>query len=140
MSARNGSRKRTTASPGRKSASGRRSSRALGYEVVAYGKVSHYKHTVDYGFDSFAHDGFHEDVAIPEAVKFLQKRGKTDKPLCLMVGTNCRTFPGRIPRRDTMRRKSRQALATIDTAESAGGPRSLRRCREPARTAISVWS
>jgi arylsulfatase A-like enzyme len=61
---------------------------ALGYEVVAYGKVSHYKHTVDYGFDSFAHDGFHEDVAVPEAVKFLRKRGKTSKPLCLMVGTN----------------------------------------------------
>ena len=34
----------------------------LGYEVVAFGKVSHYKHTVDYGFDHFANDGFHEHV------------------------------------------------------------------------------
>ncbi|QDT56142.1 Choline-sulfatase [Caulifigura coniformis] len=60
----------------------------LGYEVVAYGKVSHYRHTIDYGFDSFAHDKFHEDIAIPEAVKFLRNRGKGSKPLCLLVGTN----------------------------------------------------
>jgi len=32
----------------------------LGYEVVAFGKVSHYRHTKNYGFDHFAHDGFHE--------------------------------------------------------------------------------
>src|SRR5262249_10903537 len=38
----------------------------LGYEVVAFGKVSHYQHTGDYGFDYFAHDKYHEDVAIPE--------------------------------------------------------------------------
>jgi N-sulfoglucosamine sulfohydrolase len=59
----------------------------LGYEVAAFGKVSHYNHTADYGFDYFAHDGFHEDEAIPAAVKWLRER-KTDKPLCLFVGSN----------------------------------------------------
>ena len=33
----------------------------LGYEVVSFGKVSHYQHTGDYGFDYFAHDKYHED-------------------------------------------------------------------------------
>lgn len=61
----------------------------LGYEVVAYGKVSHYKHTADYGFDSFAHDTFHDHEAIPAAVKFLEDRDKNiTRPLCLMVGSN----------------------------------------------------
>ncbi len=61
----------------------------LGYEVVAYGKVSHYKHTVDYGFDSFAHDTFHDHEAIPAAVKFLADRDReSTRPLCLMVGSN----------------------------------------------------
>lgn len=60
-----------------------------GYEVVAFGKVSHYKHTVDYGFDHFADDGFHQHESIGHAVEWLQKRPKGGtKPLCLMVGTN----------------------------------------------------
>jgi N-sulfoglucosamine sulfohydrolase len=59
----------------------------LGYEVAAFGKVSHYKHTADYGFDHYAHDGFHEHEAIPAALKWLRER-KTDKPLCLFVGSN----------------------------------------------------
>jgi arylsulfatase A-like enzyme len=59
----------------------------LGYEVAAFGKVSHYKHTVDYGFDYFAHDGFHEDIAVSAALEWLRAR-KSDKPLCLFVGTN----------------------------------------------------
>lgn len=59
----------------------------LGYEVVAFGKVSHYKHTADYGFDQFAFDGFHEHEAIPTALKFLRER-KSDKPLCIFVGSN----------------------------------------------------
>lgn len=61
--------------------------RELGYEVVAFGKVSHYKHTKDYGFDHFAHDAFHEHIAIPAAIKWLRER-KSDKPLCLFVGSN----------------------------------------------------
>lgn len=61
----------------------------LGYEVVAFGKVSHYKHTVDYGFDHFANDGFHEHVAITNAVAWLKNRKRDGaKPLCLMIGSN----------------------------------------------------
>ncbi len=59
----------------------------LGYEVVSFGKVSHYQHTGDYGFDYFAHDKFHEDVAIPEGIKWLRAR-RSDKPLCIFFGTN----------------------------------------------------
>jgi uncharacterized sulfatase len=62
---------------------------ALGYEVVAFGKVSHYKHTVDYGFDHFAHDTFHDHAAIPAAVDWLKNRPRPGiKPLCLFVGSN----------------------------------------------------
>ncbi len=59
----------------------------LGYEVVAFGKVSHYNHTKDYGFDHFAFDGFHQHASIPAALKFLRER-KSVKPLCLFVGSN----------------------------------------------------
>ncbi|MCX6953542.1 MAG: sulfatase-like hydrolase/transferase [Verrucomicrobia bacterium] len=59
----------------------------LGYEVVAFGKVSHYKHTGDYGFDFFAHDAYHEDIAVSAAIKWLRARTST-KPLCFIVGTN----------------------------------------------------
>lgn len=59
----------------------------LGYEVVAFGKVSHYKHTADYGFDHFELDGFHQHASIPAALKFLRER-KSDKPLCIFVGSN----------------------------------------------------
>jgi len=61
----------------------------LGYEVVAFGKVSHYKHTADYGFDYFAHDTFHDPEGIPAAVKFLKERPRENaKPLCIFVGSN----------------------------------------------------
>ena len=60
----------------------------LGYEVVAFGKVSHYKHTVDYGFDYFAHDTFHDPEGIPSALEYLKKRGNSNKPLCIFVGSN----------------------------------------------------
>lgn len=59
----------------------------VGYEVVAFGKVSHYQHTGDYGFDFFAHDKYHEDICVAEAIKWLRARQST-KPLCLFVGTN----------------------------------------------------
>ncbi len=59
----------------------------LGYEVVAIGKVAHYKQGRDYGFDFTAHDTFHDDQCIAAALEYLQKR-KSDKPLCLLVGTN----------------------------------------------------
>ncbi|MFO1484527.1 MAG: sulfatase [Verrucomicrobiaceae bacterium] len=61
----------------------------IGYEVVAFGKVSHYKHTKDYGFDYFADDGFHQHECIGHAVEWLKRRPKENaKPLCFMVGTN----------------------------------------------------
>jgi N-sulfoglucosamine sulfohydrolase len=59
----------------------------LGYEVVAFGKVSHYKYTADYGFDSFALDGFHQHASVPAALKFLRER-KSGQPLCIFVGSN----------------------------------------------------
>lgn len=61
----------------------------LGYEVVAFGKVSHYKHTADYGFDHFANDTFHDHRGIAAAVDFLKDRPRESaKPLCLLVGSN----------------------------------------------------
>lgn len=61
----------------------------LGYEVVAFGKVSHYKHTADYGFDHFEHDTFHDPEGIPAAVQFLKSRPRhNDRPLCIFVGSN----------------------------------------------------
>ena len=59
----------------------------LGYEVVAFGKVGHYKQTKDYGFDLAKHLGYHEDIAVPAAIEWLKERN-SDKPLCLFVGTN----------------------------------------------------
>jgi N-sulfoglucosamine sulfohydrolase len=54
----------------------------LGYEVVSFGKVAHYRSALDYGFDSIGND-------IPAAVEFLRKRKRDGvKPLCLFVGTN----------------------------------------------------
>ncbi|MDP3073174.1 MAG: sulfatase [Opitutaceae bacterium] len=59
----------------------------LGYEVVSFGKVSHYQHTADYGFDHWAHDKYHEDVAVPNAIAWLRAR-QSAKPLAFFVGTN----------------------------------------------------
>jgi uncharacterized sulfatase len=59
----------------------------LGYEVVSFGKVGHYKQTSEYGFDLARHFGYHEDIAIPKAIEWLRSR-QSDKPLCLFVGTN----------------------------------------------------
>ena len=59
----------------------------LGYEVVAFGKVAHYRHTADYGFDHFAHDTFHDPKAISAALTWLKAR-TNNQPLCLFVGSN----------------------------------------------------
>ena len=61
--------------------------RELGYEVVAFGKVAHYEHVKDYGFDRAEHFKFHDDQCVTAALEFLQRRDSS-KPLCLMVGTN----------------------------------------------------
>ncbi len=59
----------------------------LGYEVVAFGKVGHYQQTATYGFDHFANIGFHDDAAVGKGIEWLRQR-KSDKPLCLFIGTN----------------------------------------------------
>jgi len=61
----------------------------LGYRVVAFGKVSHYEHTADYGFDEFAHDKFHDHEGIPAAVRYLENHARdSTQPLCMLVGSN----------------------------------------------------
>lgn len=59
----------------------------LGYKVAAFGKVSHYNQTKDYGFDHFAHDSFHDDIAVSAGIEWLRAR-KSGKPLCIFFGTN----------------------------------------------------
>ncbi len=59
----------------------------LGYEVVAFGKVGHYRQTAEYGFDIAKYYNYHQDRCVDEAIKWLQAR-EGDKPLCLFVGTN----------------------------------------------------
>jgi arylsulfatase A-like enzyme len=59
----------------------------LGYEVVSFGKVGHYVQTPGYGFDKAEHFTYHDDLAIPEAIRWLKER-RSSKPLCLFVGTN----------------------------------------------------
>lgn len=59
----------------------------LGYEVVAFGKVAHYEHGSEYGFDLCAFDKFHDQRGIPAAAEFLAQR-RASGPLCLIVGTN----------------------------------------------------
>lgn len=62
---------------------------SLGYEVAAFGKVAHYRQTGLYGFDTYAHDTFHDPQGIPSALEFLRQRPRTGaKPLCLFVGSN----------------------------------------------------
>lgn len=59
----------------------------LGYEVVAIGKVSHYTDVTTYGFDHIGYFKYHQDECIEKAVEWLGAR-KSEKPLCLFVGTN----------------------------------------------------
>ena len=59
----------------------------LGYEVAAFGKVAHYATVTEYGFDHASHYRYHQDDCIAAAVAWLKTR-KSDKPLCLLVGTN----------------------------------------------------
>ena len=61
--------------------------REQGYEVVAFGKVAHYGHGQEFGFDIVRHDGFHDQQAIPAALQYLNTR-TSKKPLAFFVGTN----------------------------------------------------
>ncbi|WP_425618681.1 sulfatase [Anatilimnocola sp. NA78] len=59
----------------------------LGYETAAIGKTAHYAQATEYGFDHVSHFKYHQDDCIDATVDWLEKR-KSDKPLCLIVGTN----------------------------------------------------
>lgn len=59
----------------------------LGYEVASFGKTAHYAQVTGYGFDHASHFNYHQDGCVDAAVAWLNQR-KTDKPLCLLVGTN----------------------------------------------------
>src|SRR5262245_13016170 len=59
----------------------------LGYEVAAIGKTAHYDHVTRYGFDPVSHYGYHQDDCVEAAVAWLSRR-RSDRPLCLIVGTN----------------------------------------------------
>ncbi|UUO04917.1 sulfatase-like hydrolase/transferase [Blastopirellula sp. J2-11] len=88
----------------------------LGYEVVSFGKVGHYAQTPEYGFDLARHFGYHDDVAVGEAVKWLQAR-ESAKPLCLFVGTNWPHVPW--PRATSIDRQSiRIPLKHVHTPET----------------------
>jgi uncharacterized sulfatase len=89
---------------------------ALGYEVVAIGKVSHYGHVTTYGFDYAAFYNYHQDVCVEKAVQWLAAR-KSDRPLCLLVGTNFPHVPW--PQRGTLPPESLMLPARIaDTPET----------------------
>jgi uncharacterized sulfatase len=55
--------------------------------VASFGKVAHYGHGPEYGFDVVGGEGFHRYEGIPLSVEFLKKRSR-EKPVCLFVGTN----------------------------------------------------
>lgn len=87
----------------------------LGYQVVAFGKVAHYKQTGMYGFDHFAHDTFHDPDGVPAAIRWLKAR-KDKRPLAIFVGSN---WP-HVPWPDTAEGYAPSRLSlppkTVDTA------------------------
>lgn len=89
----------------------------IGYEVAAFGKVSHYKHTADYGFDHFEHDTFHDPEGIPSAIRWLKQR-KSHKPLCIFVGSNWPHVPWPAPPADADLNKAELPPSQADTPET----------------------
>jgi arylsulfatase A-like enzyme len=61
--------------------------RALGYEVVSFGKTSHYAHVKEQGFDHVQGFEYHDHSGVQASVDFLQSR-KSEKPLALFFGTH----------------------------------------------------
>jgi arylsulfatase A-like enzyme len=59
----------------------------LGYEVASFGKVAHYGHGPYYNFDVVGGEGGGNYTGVGLAAEFVKSR-KSDKPLCLFVGTN----------------------------------------------------
>lgn len=69
----------------------------LGYEVAAFGKVSHYKQAALYGFDHHAAGQFRAKGNMQAAKKYLDEY-EGDKPVCLMFGTHQPHVPWPQPR------------------------------------------
>jgi len=65
----------------------------LGYEVVSFGKVSHYAHVTEQGFDRAENYSYHDHEGVQASIEFLRQR-KGDKPLALFFGTGERQVPG----------------------------------------------
>lgn len=86
-----------------------------GYEVVAIGKTAHYATVQQYGFDHVSHFKYHEDTCITAAVDWLDRR-QSDKPLCLLVGTNWPHVPW--PAKNLLYKSGETALPPVlaDTA------------------------
>ena len=59
----------------------------LGYEVVSFGKTSHYAHVTEQGFDRAEHYGYHDHAGVEASIDFLKRR-ESKKPLALFFGTN----------------------------------------------------
>lgn len=88
-----------------------------GYQVVAFGKVSHYEQTGFYGFDHYAHDTFHDDAAVPNAIKWLKAR-KDTRPLALFVGSNWPHVPWPVSGDGFAPQSLTLPAKTIDTPET----------------------
>ncbi|MCA9240350.1 MAG: sulfatase [Planctomycetales bacterium] len=69
----------------------------LGYEVVAFGKVAHYKQAPLYGFDQHAAGVFRAKGNMQAARKYLNEYNG-EKPVCLMFGTHQPHVPWPQPR------------------------------------------
>jgi N-sulfoglucosamine sulfohydrolase len=89
----------------------------LGYEVVAFGKVAHYNQVRNYGFDLAEHFEYHDDVCVAEAIAWLERRA-SDKPLCLMVGTNWPHVPWPAKEAETDPAKVTLPTPSVDTPRS----------------------
>lgn len=63
-----------------------------GYEVVALGKVAHYAQVLRYNFDYSADFNYANRIFADNAIDWLKNRqntpGKSQKPLCMLIGSN----------------------------------------------------
>lgn len=87
----------------------------LGYETAAIGKVAHYATVRSFGFDHISHFKYHEDDCVTAAVDWLNGR-TSDKPLCLLVGTNWPHVPW--PRKQEAGVSSSLTPNLIDTPQT----------------------
>ena len=88
-----------------------------GYQVVAFGKVSHYEQTGQYGFDYYARDTFHDDAGIPEAIRWLKAR-KDKRPLAIFFGSNWPHVPWPVSGDGFAPETLKLPPKTIDTPET----------------------